>query len=198
VLGLLAAGPAGAVSFPLNVEFDGPLLGSFGNVEVTEVAGDLQFEITLNTATLGGGADLHELYFNLVGPETGLAISTDDDPTTDYALLFAPSPAGGAGSSFGFGVDFGSGAGGPGNGVLQTASFVLSADGALTIADLLLPSGLAPGKGIEVYLAAHIQGTSLVGGVDSETVGNLVPEPSTMGLLALGLFGLSVAGRRPR
>jgi PEP-CTERM motif len=193
-LGLFASASASAVSFPLNVEFDAGTIGTFGNVEVTEVAGDLQFQITLD-ASLGGGADLHELYFNLVGPETGLAISSSDVVATPYTLLTAPQPAGGAGSSFGFGVSFGNGAGGPGNGVLQTASFVLSADGALSVADLLVSSSTSRN---EVYMAAHVQGTSLVPGVTSETVGSQVPEPGTLGLLLLGLFGLGAAGQRQR
>lgn len=195
-LGLFAANPAAAVSFPLNVEFDDETIGTFGNVEVTEVAGDLQFQITLN-ASLGAGADLHELYFNLSGVQTGLAISSTDMVNTPYTLLTAPSGvSGGAGSSFGFGVSFGNGAGPSGNGVLQTASFVLSADGALGVGDLLLSSSTS--QDIEVYLAAHVQGTSLVPGVTSETVGNLVPEPGTLGLVLLGLLGLGAAGQRPR
>lgn len=195
-LGLFAANPAAAVSFPLNVEFDDGTIGTFGNVEITEVAGDLQFQITLN-ASLGAGADLHELYFNLSGAQTGLAISSTDMVNTPYTLLTAPSGvSGGAGSSFGFGVSFGNGAGPPGNGVLQTASFVLSADGALGVGDLLLSSSTS--QDIEVYLAAHVQGTSFVPDATSETVGNLVPEPGTLGLVLLGLLGLGAAGQRPR
>lgn len=194
-LGLFLAGSASAVSFPLNVEFDDGTIGTFGNVDVTEVAGDLLFEITVD-ASLGAGADLHELYFNLSGTQTGLAISSSDVVNTAYTLLTDPPVAGGAGSSFGFGVNFGNGAGPPGNGVLQTASFVLSADGALGVSNLLLSSSTS--QNIEVYLAAHVQGTSLVPGVTSETVGSLVPEPGTLSLVLLGLLGLGAAGQRPR
>lgn len=194
-LGLFAANSAVAVSFPLNVEFDDGTIGTFGNVEVTEVAGDLQFQITLN-ASLGAGADLNELYFNLSGTQTGLAISSTDTVNTPYTLLNAPQPKGGAGSSFAFGVNFGNGAGPPGNDVLQTASFVLSADGALSVSNLLVSSSTS--QSIEVYLATHVQGTSLVPGVTSETVGNLVPEPGTLGLVLIGLLGLGAAGQRPR
>jgi hypothetical protein len=194
-LGILTAGSAGAVSFPLNVEFDDGTIGTFGNVEVTEVAGDLLFEITLD-ASLGADRDLHELYFNLVGDPMGLSISSTDVVNTPYELLTDPPVAGGAGSSFEFGVNFGNGAGPPGNGSLQMASFLLSATGALTTDDLLLSSSTS--QDIEVYLAAHVQGTSLVPGATSETVGSLVPEPGTVGLMLMGLAGLGAFGRRSR
>jgi hypothetical protein len=153
------------------------------------------FEISLD-ASLGAGRDLHELYFNLVGDPVGLSISSTDVVNTPYELLTNPPVAGGAGSSFELGVSFGNGAGPPGNGVLQTASFLLSATGALTTDDLLLSSSTS--QGIEVYLAAHVQGTSLVSGATSETVGSLVPEPGTVGLMLMGLAGLGAFGRRTR
>lgn len=192
---LLSAGSAHALSFALDVEFDDGTIGSFGTVDVTETGGDLLFEITLD-ASLGAGRDLHELYFNLAGDPTGLSISTTDAPATPYTLLTSPAVAGGAGSSFEFGVNFGNGAGPPGNGVLQTASFLLSATDPLSTDDLLVSSSTA--QGIEVFLAAHVQGTSLVPGVDSETVGSQVPEPGTLGLMLVGLAGLARFGRRSR
>jgi hypothetical protein len=197
---LCVAGSAGAVSFPLNVEFDDGTIDTFGNVDVTEVGGDLRFDITLDTSTLGSQADLQELYFNLVGAETGLAITSTDVVTTPYSLLTSPSVRGGAGSSFDFGVNFGNGAGPTGNGTLQTASFVLSADGALAIADLLESSSTAGEDGVEIYLAVHVQSTAFVTGEDSETVGSLVPEPGSVALMLLGVLGLAGFGtvRRPR
>ena len=51
--------------------------------------GDLKFQITLN-ASLGAGADLHELYFNLGGSSAGLAISSTDVVNTAYSLLDEP------------------------------------------------------------------------------------------------------------
>jgi hypothetical protein len=192
---LLGTGTAQAFSFPLNVEFDDGLVGTYGNVEVTEVGGDLLFQITLDPS-LGPDADLHVLYFNLVGSPSGLAISSTDVVNTAYELLVSPSVAGGAGSSFEYGVHFGNGAGPKGNGVLQSASFLLSADGPLAVADLLQSSSTS--QKIEVYLATHVQGTALVKGSKSETVGSLVPEPAASALLGLGMAGLLVAGRRRR
>jgi hypothetical protein len=190
----LAASSAHAVSFPLTVEFDDGLIGTFGTIEVTEVAGDLNFAITVDPS-LGADRDLHELYFNLGDTFTGLAISSTDVVNTPYSLDADPSVAGGAGASFDFGVNFGNGGGPPGNGRLTMASFVLSATEPLTIADLLVSSSTS--QDIEVFFAIHVQGTSLTG-ADSETVGALVPEPATALLVLGGLAGLGARARRGR
>ncbi len=194
-LGLGGSRGAEAVSFPLGVEFDAGLLGSFGTVSVTASGGDLQFQISLAPA-LGSGADLHEFYFNLGDGFTGLMISSTDSVNSPYTFSSSPSVAGGAGSSFDFGVNFGNGAGNPGNGVLQMATFSLSANQALSIADLLISSSTS--QNLQVFFAAHIQGTSLVQGATSETVGTLVPEPATLALALLGLIGLAIASPRRR
>jgi hypothetical protein len=192
---LLGAAAAHAVSFPLDVEFDDALTGNFGNVEVTEeTGGDLLFVITLNTATLGDDADLHELYFNLPSAVTGASISTTDVVNTDYELDDDVSVQGGAGAEFTYEVNFGNGAGPSGNGVLQTASFLLAADSDLTIDDLLIPSSTA-GSGVTVFVAAHVQGTELTK-ENSETVGSSVPEPGSLGLAAIGLVWLAWRQRR--
>jgi hypothetical protein len=196
-LALFAAGAARATTFSLDVEFDNGTLGSFGTVEVTEVAnGDLLFEISLDPNALGAGADLHELYFNLPSAISGVSISSSDVGTTAYDLL-GPNPpvSGGAGSDFAWGVGFGNGAGPSGNGVLQDASFVLAASTDLAIADLLIASSTS--QGIQVFFAAHVQGTSLPGAT-SETLGSQIPEPGTLTLGALGLLGLAAASSRRR
>ncbi|MGH0035043.1 MAG: PEP-CTERM sorting domain-containing protein [Myxococcota bacterium] len=193
-LGLLAAGPAAAVSFSLDVEFDDGTEGHFGTVDISENGGDLDFEITLTDA-LGGDPDLHEFYFNLVGSFTNVSILDTNAPTTGYSLSTSPSVAGGAGSSFDYGVNFGNGAGPPGNGQLTFASFTLGADEILSISDLD-ESSFAQGGGIEVNVAAHVQGTDFVQGTDSETVGGVIPEPSTVWLLGLGLALMGARRRR--
>ena len=189
VLGwLLGAQVAHATSFPLDVEFDNGTVGNYGAVNVTEqTGGDLLFQITLNAAVLGAGADLHEFYFNLPSAITGAAISSTDVVNTSYTLDADPPVAGGAGSSFAYGVNFGNGAGPSGNGVLQSASFLLAADSDLSIADLLTSSSTS--QGLDVFFAAHVQGTTLTN-QDSETVGSSVPEPA---LLSLGTLGLGCA-----
>jgi hypothetical protein len=192
VLGLWGATPAAAVSFPLNIEFDGPTPGNFGTVEITESGGDLDFVITLDPS-LGSGRDLHEFYFNLASGITGLAISSTDVVTTAYVLVADPTEAGGAGAQFDFGVSFGSGGGPPGNDQLTSATFTLSADQALSIADLLIAS--STNNAGDVFFALHAQGTSLTS-ADSEAVGSLVPEPGTLALVLAGLAGLAAAAPR--
>jgi hypothetical protein len=184
---------AGAVGVSLNVEFDTGETGSFGMVEITENAGDLDFVITLETSQLGRRADLREFYFNLLVDEN-LELLQTNAPTTPYELAEDPSVSGGAGSNFDYSVNFGNGAGRPGNGVLQVASFTLSGDGSLSIEDLI-DSSFASGGSIEVNFAAHVQSTDLFRGADSETVGGIVPEPSTGLLVGTGL-SLAAAGRR--
>jgi len=191
-----APGVAAALSFDLDVEFDTGLVGSYARVTVEEVAGDLDFSIELNDS-LGSAADLHEFYFNLAGLFTGVTITSDDSPRFAYSLSSDPSVAGGAGAGFDYGVNFGNGAGWRGNGVLPGASFRLSADQPLSIA-ALLESSLSSGGSIESQFAAHVQGTALIPGSSSETVGGLVPEPASGALLALGVVVLATRRRLAR
>lgn len=189
----LAAAPALAVDVPLNVEFDTGATGTFATLSVTESGGDLNFAISLAGTELGPVADLNEFYFNLADSPTGVAIFDTNAPTTAYVLTADPSVAGGAGSSFDYGVNFGSGAGGPGNGVLQLATFSISADQALSIDSLRVLSSTS--GGLDVNFALHVQGTNTDPG--SETVGGVipVPEPGTL-LLLLGTGIVGLASRR--
>jgi hypothetical protein len=190
--GLLFTVPAWAVTFPLSIEFDDAIPGSYGTVEVTENAGDLDFAIDL----LLDPADLHEFYFNLVGIFTGVSLtSTDPQTGSAYSLNASPTVAGGAGADFDYGVNFGNGAGPSGNGTLRSATFTISANENLTIANLLQTSSTANGS-VVVHVAAHLQGTAFTKGADSETVGGIVPEPATALLVALGMAGLGYARRR--
>jgi hypothetical protein len=192
---LVAGSAARATPFSLDVEFDDGVVGSFGTVELTELGdGSVLFEIALDAGALGGAPDLHRFYFNLPSVITGVEISSSDTVNTPYTLSAGRPVLGGAGSSFDYEVNFGSGAGPPGNGVLGSASFVVSADDALSIADFLVSSSTA--QDIEVFFAAHVQGTDF-GGSDSETVGTLVPEPSLPAYAAIAL-ALAALSRRYR
>lgn len=202
--GLLSLGLAGqAQAFQFDVELDTGDSGSFAVVSISELAGDLFFQVTTNVppnTDLGADADLQDFYFNLDGVFTGLAISSTDtqDPNGMYALLVDPAVKGGAGASFDYGVNFGNGGGPSGNGTLQDATFTLSADQDLFLSSLnvLSPTNNAG----PVDFAAHFQSTMWAGdpGQDSETVGGVIPEPATGLLLAAGLGALGVRGRRRR
>jgi hypothetical protein len=190
----LSAASAHALTFTLDTEFDGGLVGPHATVTVEESGGGLDFEISLAGTDLGPGADLHVFYFNLVGDVTGVSITSTQVVTTPFSLDVDPPVAGGAGSSFEYGVSFGNGGGPPGNGVLKLATFRITADQPLSIA--LLEQLSQTSSGIEVHTALHVQGTSLVAGVDSETVGGIIPEPGTALLVAAGLFGIAARRRR--
>jgi hypothetical protein len=170
----LGLASASAAEFPLTVEFDDGLTGEFGIVMVTESGGNLVFDVMLNPLVLGLDADLHRLYFNLDGSFTGLGVITGDPVATLYVLLSEPHVAGGAGSEFDYGVSFGNGAGPKGNGTLQIVTFTVFADQPLSIDDLAPLSSTA--AGIAVNLAVHVQDTSFLEGVTSETVGGLMGE----------------------
>lgn len=201
---LLAASPAGAVTIPLDVEFDTGQMGSFGSVEVLQSGNDLDFTVMLDTAGLGPNADLNEFYFNLIPEVSAIAVTTNDVVNSPYTLATGPV-RGGAGADFDWGVNFGNGAGPPGNGTLQTASFTISADIPLTLADLSeqsFPNNVDTAAK-PILFAAHVQSTETVFGGDSETVGGgtpsgVIPEPGTALLLGAGLGGLAAVGRRRR
>jgi len=185
--------PARALTLPITFEFDDGVEGDFGTVVIEEDgSGGIFIEVSVGP-DLGSNADLHYFYFNLISDVPDLVISSDDPVATAYSLAAGSSVRGGAGSSFDYSVFFGNGAGPSGNGTLQTATFTLSSlSTALSLADFFELSSTS--QGLESNFAVHVQSTSTRAG--SETVGAVIPEPTTIALMACGLLGLAAAGRR--
>jgi hypothetical protein len=188
-----APAPAEALTLPITFEFDDGIEGDYGTISVEEDgAGGLSFEITLGP-DLGPDADLHYFYFNLQDTLSDLVISSTDPVATAYSLSADPSVQGGAGSDFDYAVFFGNGAGPNGNGNLAHATFTISSPStALSLGDLSDLSSTS--QGLESNFALHVQSTSTR--ANSETVGAVIPEPTTAALLALGLAGVAWVGRR--
>ena len=195
---LFGAAQVQAISIVLDVELDDGIAGNFARLEVSEEERGLLFDLVL-LGPLGDDADMRVLYFNLVDGGPSLMLESDDDVDTDYILRESRSVAGGAGSDFDFEVRFGNGAGPMGNGVLQMASFLIQPSDPMSVLslDALLDAEgtTASGGSIDLDLALHVQGTSLVWGSSSETVGGVVPEPATGMLLAAGLSAGLLVGR---
>lgn len=209
VLLVVYVGPVSGDIINLVHEFDGDSNGttSFGMIELTQNGTSVQFEITANTANLVGG-DIHEIYFNL--PDAvdinSISISSSGGVSNQSINAFTslginPSISGGAGSSFDSGISFGNGGGPPGNGILTTATFSITATGGLLVSDFLSETSTSSNVP-PVFLAVHFQSADVFGN-GSETVGGgaaqgpAVPEPSSMALLGIGgLMLLRIRSRK--
>ncbi len=204
LLAILAVVPApsyGDVLLDLNWEFDGDSDGStsFGTIQLSQNGSGVDFAIVANTANLMGG-DINELYFNLPDAvNINTLMLSNSGGVSNQAInpfsLLGPNPSvtGGAGASFDTGINFGNGGGPPGNGLLTTATFSLTAMGGLLVSDLV--SGKSQSNNVPgVFMAVHFQSADVFGN-GSETVGG-VPEPGCFGLLSV--FGLVLLRNRTR
>lgn len=194
LLGLFGGSRAEAsLVLDLTVDFDGGTV-DYGTVELIESGGDVIVVITGDTGALGADVDVHEFYFNLPFTPTNLqaldSSTVAGTSTCSDASCSISSPAtvaGAAGTDFEHEVNFGDGA--P---MLNPFELLLSADEAITIADLT--SELSDGNNHDgVFVGVHFQNTTTNPG--SEAVGAVTPEPGTALLLGLGLSGLAVRGR---
>jgi hypothetical protein len=176
---------------------------------LSEVGGSVVFTIVLNATTpaddpvLGSRATLDELYFNLpdgfdLGDDdvTGLTCGGSSSCTAD--LGEERSVRGGAGSDFDFSIRFDAG-----NHPVQVVSFRLEGVPLAAVLAAAMDDPSETGRGLEVAFALHVTGGGPGAGRGSAaaTIGvdpAVVPEPGTALLIALGLAGLALVGRRPR
>ena len=186
-------------------EFDGDSPGgttSFGTVELTQNGGFIDFEIIDNTTNLVGG-DIHQFYFNLPDAiDISSLIVSNSGGVSNLAIMnfttmgAGPPVAGGTGASFDTGISFGNGGGPPGNGLLTTATFSLTATGGLLVSDLLSEFS-SPNNTPDVLVAVHFQSADVFGN-GSETVGGgtVIPEPNSVAVIVI--MGMALLQRRSR
>lgn len=190
---LLFKMPTGAAVIPLTDAFATGLgIGDYGNVTLTEVGGKVQFDIILDTSSLGSDADIFLVYFNTVDQKVGLNIASST-PSGSLSYSFNNSDefykADGDGYFDGV-VDFGSG-----TPWYNSASFSLGADSHLNIDDFLV--GSVGGEKGSFQLAIHVQSTATTSG--SEFIGgNAVPIPGAVWLLGSGIICIAGVRRKYR
>lgn len=184
---------ATATTFNLDTAFsnwDPALSGNFGTVDVSEISGDLQMTIALNTEVLGTNADLHWFYFNIEPDRSFNEISVTGDSLSyivNYNDDSETRPDGDG--DFDVRVDFGDG----GTRYSSRTIMVSSSGGALSIGDI--NEGSSGGNKGEFLFAVHVQSTDM-GDFTSEFIGTSVPDASIMLLLGSSFLGLAVFGRK--
>ena len=186
-----------ALTFTIDTEFDTGNTVNFGSIEVTDLGDNLQFEVDLNLAELGSGADLEYLHFNIVSGFTNVTASGGGvvDSSFEYSNTSSSPTTGYKADGDGFydvKVYFGSGATPQ---VTQT-TFTVSANNSLDIGNIVsLSEGGAKGS---FYMAIHAQDTTWLGDdATSEWAGASIPDPAAVFLLgSASLIGFAGARRK--
>ena len=187
LLPLASGSPARAAELPLGVELHRGVVADYGSVWVDEDPdGGLSFEIVLKPQVLGKRAELRQLYFNLDGEFTGLAVVEAMPETARHWLHRGRGWLRAAGARFDLGVAFWT----PPSWLkrswrrgrlrmpppLQEIRFRLVADQVLSLEDLL-PMSIGR-KGEPVQVAVRVRNAALRGRPCSVVVGGLfLPEP---------------------
>jgi hypothetical protein len=148
--------------FPIDKVFNFNQIVDFGYIRITEISGDLKFEVDLETGELWPDADLHYFFFNLPGGLSSVSVAGEDvmSWTFQYSNPDASPEEGFRASGSGLYdvlVEFGSGA----NPTISRTEFTLSAEGYdLTIDDIKNQESEGGNPSIGDFpMALHIQNT---------------------------------------
>jgi hypothetical protein len=180
---LCCSAQSATIVLPFSFENDGVLNdAAFGSVGVSDDQTDrLTFEVAVDTAILGGGADISTFGFNLDYDGSIELISG-----TNSATLNADTRVGGRNSIFDYVVDFGRG-----QPFFDFVEFVIEGNG-LTLSALSNVDLSTQNNKPDAQFMAHVQSTATLAG--SESIGGVVtpvPVPAAAWLFgsALGMLG---------
>lgn len=197
---LALAGPAGAVTIPLNVFITGSGVGDTepsGSVTITDIGTDARVDFSVTAG------DVAALYFNLTNDFdfADLSISSVSTSPGSPGATLLEGPQAPSNLDFDFGVDFGTGSS-PGN-LVTSGSFILSLADFDFSEESFLETSTNAGGAATVTVAARLQSLG-PGGEGSATIGGNpgggneepVPEPAAIGLFGLGLVAVGLGRRR--
>jgi PEP-CTERM motif len=196
---LVAAPPLHAISFNLTSDHCDPACGTpgtiFGFVDVMQNGPNVDITVHLNTGyayAKTGAVDMQAFKFNGVGVALGDVTINAHVPS----LAAAAGAFNGNGTgNFGFGINCPTCGGGLSDGFSTDIVFHVAN---ATIAEVTAPNNLGNIFVADVGVTASGQFNGRTGPIDATGPTTTVPEPLTVTLLGLGLFGIGAALRRKK
>lgn len=191
--GMLAASPLYAITFNFTSDHctGGCGTAPFGTVTVTQNGANLDVVVHLNAGysyVKSGAGDFQNFKFNATGIVAG---DITIDPHPPQTLVAATGAFNGDGTgSFTWGINCSScGNGGAGS---------FTGDITFHIANALIADITAPNPDGNIFVADVLAPNGNTGPIDVNTTPVSTPEPTSLTLLGLGLFGASILARRKK